>query len=411
MKTGIEFEKRNGVDYAYVHGPITDVHMHPRLFDTLVLNGNSVLNGKAGAEVYSKAALLSGIYRGLAMGNETARIFNPDTDDQTETFPYPINNIERLVITAQVIGSQSYMEMGINMVADRSIIGLDEDTPQFSTHQIEKIYSSRYVDELAAGLKIYGAETTGGYNIPLEYVIPVSEVWFKNQPAKPITLHLEDEAVEYILRDWPDKIPVHIAHVSSWQELESVIVAKQNGKNVTCEATPHHMTLTELTRNELGGLGCVKPSLKTAADVKYLREHKEYIDYLASDCAPHRPTDKEGPNPAFGLANHAEFMSIWFQAIEEGWLSATELYKKLVSGPMERYNLPWRDMSAEFLLKPVTAAELASSVDYGCDPFLESSETPPLRGKLTSIKSAGRLAVRSGMLMDAKPRYDNLIVF
>lgn len=421
MKRGIDFLPKGQPNRIYVHGAITDVHMHPRLFDARFPDAPAIPNGKAGMSLYSQNALKNGFYMGLAMGNESVRLYTPDNPDQTQTVPYPISNLDRLLAAAAVVTEQSRMMAGINMVADREILGIgdDMDMSGFTTEKVNAIYSSRYVREYTAALKIYGDETTGGFNIPLEAILPVARVWHEHDPSKPIILHLENEAVRQVLEGWPADIPVHIAHVSSRLELEPIIEAKQAGKNVTCEATPHHLFLTEATSETIGAYGCMKPSLKTPEDVKFLWDNIEYIDIFASDCAPHRHIDKVGPDgkdldrPAFGVTNHDEFLPLFFQAIVEGRLNEQQLYERIVKNPIERFNLPDPDVSACFSLEAVTARQVTRSAEFGCDPFVLSPETPPMLGRLAMLDDGGgRVVINDSYPIFLKgPSYKKLVRF
>jgi hypothetical protein len=325
-------------------------------------------------------------------------------------------NIDRLYAAAQTITENSLMKTGIIMGVDPEAIGLNENSNGFSTRKIEEVYSSREVKNLTTALKIYGDYTTGGYNIPLRTIIPVAETWDDHNHGKPVILHLEDEAVGYILEAWPANIPVHIAHVSSKEELEAVIIAKQNGKDVTCEATPHHMFLTEKTRDEIGAFGCMKPSLKPEEDRKFLWDNLEYIDIFASDCAPHRLRDKIGPDgkdlekPAFGVTNHDVFLPLFFQAILDGKLTEQRLYERIVTNPLKRFNLPFMDSYSSFSLVPVHADEATAYTEYGCSPFTRTSEAPAMRGKLEFAQNTGRFVVQEGVMTKAiRPSYNNLI--
>ncbi|HZP55740.1 MAG TPA: hypothetical protein VFB03_03150, partial [Candidatus Saccharimonadales bacterium] len=237
-------------------------------------------------------------------------------------------------------------------------------------------------------------------------------------------LHLEDEDVAEVLSEWPPNIPVHVAHVSSQQELEAVISAKEDGKDVSCEATPHHLFLTEKTREALGPLGCMKPSLKTESDRKFLWQHLRHIDIFASDCAPHRHADKFGPdgqgidNPAFGVTNHDVFMPLFLQAvIEDGLLTETELYERIVSNPIRRFHLPVFFTKTRYELKSTTAEEAGRYTEYGFNPFEKSPETPAMLGKLASmtINGQGSLASLGSdpfiLRGQVRPGYNNLLTF
>lgn len=419
MKPGLRFEKIADTEFAVIEGVVTDVHNHPRLFDPLFPLEPGIPNGKAGIRVYSKTALLNGIGRGLFMPNESQRLPNPEQPDMTELLPYPIANEERLRATLSMINESSLMIGGMIVGVDRESIGLgDQQKGTFTTQEIKRFFASSYVRDFAAALKIFGDESTGGYNIPLEFIIPVGEVWHEFNPNKPVVLHLEDEHVGQILDVWPNHIPVHIAHVTSRLELEAVIRAKQNGKNVTCEATPHHLFLTEGTKDSLGATGCMKPSLKSLADQKFLWDNLEYIDMFASDCAPHRLIDKvdvygnDLAKPAFGVTNHDVFIPLFLQAVQDGKISESELYEKIVINPAKRFNLPVLEGYAKYEMLDLTAEDVVRRTPYGVSPFPATPEELRMAGRLQYLQIAGKVAVASSRLhVSHSPSYQKLIRF
>ena len=64
----------------------------------------------------------------------------------------------------------------------------------------------------------------------------------------------------------------HVAHVSSAESVRLVRDAKRRGLPVTCEVTPHHLTLTDEACARYDTSTKCNPPLRTAADVEALRE-------------------------------------------------------------------------------------------------------------------------------------------
>ena len=96
----------------------------------------------------------------------------------------------------------------------------------------------------------------------------------------------------------------HIAHLSTRDALELVREARANGTQVTCEATPHHLTFTAADAGEIGPAARVNPPLRWEGDVAALRQgvRDGTIDALASDHAPHTEAEKnDAANPAPGF--------------------------------------------------------------------------------------------------------------
>ncbi len=77
--------------------------------------------------------------------------------------------------------------------------------------------------------------------------------------------------------------------------VEIIRWAKARGINVTAEATPHHLMLTDESARTYDPLFKVNPPLRTQADVDALREAiaDGTIDIIATDHAPHASEDKD----------------------------------------------------------------------------------------------------------------------
>ena len=64
----------------------------------------------------------------------------------------------------------------------------------------------------------------------------------------------------------------HVAHVSSAESVRLVREAKRRGLPVSCEVTPHHLTLTDEACAHYDTHAKCNPPLRGAADVEALRE-------------------------------------------------------------------------------------------------------------------------------------------
>lgn len=90
---------------------------------------------------------------------------------------------------------------------------------------------------------------------------------------------------------------LHISHVSFAKSVELIANAKRDGVNVTAEAAPHHILLTEEDAKSIGTNAKVNPPLRTKQDVEAVREGlvSGIIDIIASDHAPHSKKEKALP--------------------------------------------------------------------------------------------------------------------
>ena len=108
-----------------------------------------------------------------------------------------------------------------------------------------------------------------------------------------------------LARDLYEK--VHIAHVSTKEAAAKIRAAKEEGVKVTCETAPHYFALTEELLYAKDADYRMNPPLRLKKDVdaiiKALADGT--IDCIATDHAPHTPTEKEefhsAPNGVIGL--------------------------------------------------------------------------------------------------------------
>jgi len=101
---------------------------------------------------------------------------------------------------------------------------------------------------------------------------------------------------------------IHMQHISSAMSVELVRRAKRDGINVTAEATPHHIALTEESLGTYDTNFKMNPPLRTEKDRKAiiagLRDGA--LDCIGTDHAPHAPDEKDkefdyAPNGIIGL--------------------------------------------------------------------------------------------------------------
>lgn len=98
---------------------------------------------------------------------------------------------------------------------------------------------------------------------------------------------------------------VHVLHLSTARSVEIVRWAKSRGVDVTAEATPHHILLTDELARGYDARFKVNPPLRPEADVEAVRAGLQdgTIDVVGTDHAPHPDEDKdcEWAAAAFGM--------------------------------------------------------------------------------------------------------------
>jgi dihydroorotase len=90
---------------------------------------------------------------------------------------------------------------------------------------------------------------------------------------------------------------IHVQHVSALETVEVIERARAAGTQVTCEATPHHLLLTDQAVHALDTNFKMNPPLRTETDRQALIEalRSGAIDCVATDHAPHAREEKEQP--------------------------------------------------------------------------------------------------------------------
>ena len=91
--------------------------------------------------------------------------------------------------------------------------------------------------------------------------------------------------------------PLHFMHLSTRRSVELVDAARSEGLPVTCEVTPHHLTLDESALESYDPIFKVHPPLRSRGDVEGLRGALVggQIDGVATDHAPHASELKDLP--------------------------------------------------------------------------------------------------------------------
>jgi dihydroorotase len=90
---------------------------------------------------------------------------------------------------------------------------------------------------------------------------------------------------------------IHVQHVSALETVEVIERARAAGVQVTCEATPHHLLLTDEAVRSLDTNFKMNPPLRSEADRQALIAGllSGAIDCVATDHAPHAREEKEQP--------------------------------------------------------------------------------------------------------------------
>jgi dihydroorotase len=137
---------------------------------------------------------------------------------------------------------------------------------------------------------------------------------------------------------------IHVQHLSARSSVEEIGRAKAAGVNVTCEATPHHLTLTDEAVRSLDGRFKMNPPLRSEDDRQALLDglRDGTIDCIATDHAPHAAEEKEMPfeEAAWGVTGlETAFSALYTDLVVPGVLPLELLVERMTSGG-EPFGIP-----------------------------------------------------------------------
>jgi dihydroorotase len=131
---------------------------------------------------------------------------------------------------------------------------------------------------------------------------------------------------------------IHVQHLSAAESVAAVGAAKQDGVQITCEASPHHLCLTdEEVRSLDPSRFKMNPPLRSEADRQALIEglRDGTIDCIATDHAPHAGEEKEVPfeQAAMGVTGlETAFAALHTELVLPGVLDLALLVERMSAG-------------------------------------------------------------------------------
>ncbi len=249
------------------------------------------------------------------------------------------------------------------------------------------------------GYKLYMNHTTGNLKVTPEE----AEKIFAHIPnGKTLIVHAEDETLDRAIElAGKYRTKVHVAHLTSKQELMSVVKAKKSGMNITCEVTPNNLFLTDEDIKRIGAYAVMKPVLKTQMDQDALWEglREGLIDIVATDHAPHTIEEKENSeNSPFGVPGVETSLPLLLTAVAEKRISLETLITVTNTNPRRIFSIPEQldtyveiDTSQKYVL---SNDKIVSKC--GWTPFAGMQ----IKGKIMSVYLHGRKIVDNGKVFE-----------
>lgn len=133
---------------------------------------------------------------------------------------------------------------------------------------------------------------------------------------------------------------IHVLHISTAEE---ILFLADHKTNATCEATPHHLTLSAEDYARLGTKLQMNPPVRDARhrDGIWFGIEQGIVDVLGSDHAPHTLEEKAKPYPASpsGMTGVQTLVPVMLDHVAKGKLSLERFVDLTSAGPQRIFGL------------------------------------------------------------------------
>ena len=201
---------------------------------------------------------------------------------------------------------------------------------------------------------------------------------------------------------------LHIQHISTAHGLEIVRAGKAAGVQVTCEATPHHMFLTENDLDETYNTSLkVNPPLRTEEDAEAIRQGviDGTVDVIVTDHAPHTPWEKarEFELAPFGMIGLETSLSLVLtELVNTGKMSMGRMVELMAIKPREILGLDQVQVKAGSVAD-LTVFDPTVTWTVGEDGYESRAENSgfagrTLTGRATDVFVGGKQTLADGCI-------------
>jgi dihydroorotase len=194
---------------------------------------------------------------------------------------------------------------------------------------------------------------------------------------------------------------IHICHVSALETVEQVRLGKARGVHVTAEVSPHHLLLIDEDCESLDpATRKMNPPLRGRADRDALLAAliDGTIDCIATDHAPHGPSEKELPfeEAPFGVTGlETAFASLYTRLVLTGKLPLEILVQRMSADAARVLDLPVPTL-ADGAIANLAVIDPSASWVVGAEPFQSKSRNSAFLG--TELVGQIQLTIAGGQI-------------
>ena len=177
----------------------------------------------------------------------------------------------------------------------------------------------------------------------------------------------------------------HVAHISTRNAVAMVEFARSRGLAVTCEATPHHFSLTDAQMPQYDSNYKMKPPLRSACDAGAVVEGiaAGTVSAIATDHAPHPGSEKmqEFERCPFGIIGLETAVALALEVlVRPGKISLNRLVELFTTGPEAVMRLG-RGTLAPGAPGDVTIFDTDATWTYDVNQSFSRSRNSPYHGR------------------------------
>ncbi|MEN6462350.1 MAG: dihydroorotase [Syntrophomonas sp.] len=194
---------------------------------------------------------------------------------------------------------------------------------------------------------------------------------------------------------------VHICHISTPGSIDLIRQAKAEGVKVTCEVTPHHLTLTDEMVGNYDANTKVNPPLRPVEYVQALREalNDGTIDCIATDHAPHHQESKDCEYilASFGISGLETAVAVIMEyLVDKDILDVDRMVSLFTTGPAKVLGLDLGTLSTG-TVADITIIDPNATKKVDVNEFYSKGKNTPFNG--LALKGWPFMTIRCGKVV------------
>ncbi|MDC3078473.1 dihydroorotase [SAR86 cluster bacterium] len=199
---------------------------------------------------------------------------------------------------------------------------------------------------------------------------------------------------------------LHVLHLTTEKEIELFENIPLKDKRITCEVCVHHLWFDQRDYAELGNLIVCNPAIKKESDKNALRKALKdgYIDYVATDHAPHVFEDKKLPylqaSAGIPLIEHSFHMMI--ELHKQGYYSLNDVIAYMSHKVADRFSIVDRGYIREGYKADFMIFDLNKDTHVSNETELTKCGWTPFDGKTFSSSVYGTIVNGKPIVINGK---------